>query len=148
MIEAARPNLDLTRYHFAKTLGDVVLYGTWWWNDEENEDEPCLVLVPARRLSHGIVPCVILLSAAFLYDDPRYLAMRALTFATTLGFDDTPMASAQKIGGIIHDHLLDLIKMPENPAELVVGATGNVDFGDGRGRQSVDLMDHVPVAQA
>jgi hypothetical protein len=147
-IERARPNLDLTRYHFVRELGDIRLYGTWWYDAENDDDEPCLVLVPSRRVSHHVVPCVILLSAAFLYDDPRYLAMRALTFAKALGFDDTEMASAQKIGGIVHDHLLDLIKMPENPTEAIVGATANVDFGDGRGTRTVEILDHEPIAQA
>jgi hypothetical protein len=64
-----------------------------------------------------------------------------------LGFDGNIMSAAHKIGGIIHDHLLDLITMPENPTEAVVGATANVDFGDGR-KRTVEILDHVPIEQA
>lgn len=147
MIEAARPAIDLTRHAFVRELGDIRLYGTWLYDAEEDDDEPALVLVPAHRSAHGVVPCVVALSAAFKYDNPRYLAARSLQFARVLGFEDTELSTAQKIGTIIHDHLLDLIKMPENPTEAIAGATANVDFGDGR-RRTLEIMDHVPIAQS
>ncbi|AOJ09651.1 hypothetical protein [Burkholderia mayonis] len=146
VIEAARPAIDLTRYHFVRELGDIRLYGTWLYHAEDDDDEPCLVMVSSTR-SHHTTPCCVALSAAFRYDDPRYLAQASLVFARTLGFDDTLMSSAHKIGSIIHDHLLDLIKMPENPTEAVVGASANVDFGDGR-RRSVEIVNYVPIPQA
>ncbi|ACR15038.1 hypothetical protein BcepIL02_gp45 [Burkholderia phage BcepIL02] len=146
MIEAARPAIDLTRYAFVRELGDIRLYGTWLYDAELDDDEPCLVLVPAYR-PHGVVPCCVALSAAFRYTDPRHLAAVSLQFAKDLGFDSNIMSAAHKIGGIIHDHLLDLIKMPENPTEAVVGASANVDFGDGR-KRSVEILDHVPIVQA
>ncbi len=62
MIEAARPAIDLTRYAFVRELGDIRLYGTWLYHAEDDEDEPALVLVPAVRRAHGIVPCVIALT--------------------------------------------------------------------------------------
>lgn len=139
-----RPAIDLTRYHFVRELGDIRLYGTWLYHEEDDDDEPCLVLVPAYR-SHGVVPCVVALSAAFKYTDPRHLAKISLEFARALGFESV-MAAAHKIGGIIHDHLLDLITMPENPTQAVVGATANVDFGNGR-KRTVEILDHVPIEQ-
>ncbi|WBF05201.1 hypothetical protein [Burkholderia phage CSP3] len=145
-IEAARPAIDLTRYAFVRELGDIRLYGTWFYDAELDEDEPCLVLVPAFR-SHGVVPCCVALSAAFRYTDPRHLAAVSLQFAKDLGFDGNIMSAAHKIGSIIDDHLLDLIKMPENPTEAVVGATANVDFGNGH-KRTVEILDHVPVKQA
>ncbi|ULR75116.1 hypothetical protein JC1_44 [Burkholderia phage JC1] len=141
-----RPAIDLTRYHFVRELGDIRLYGTWLYHEEDEDDEPCLVLVPAYR-REGFTPCCVALSAAFRYTDPRHLAQTSLAFARALGFEDTMMTTAHRIGTIIHDHLLDLIKMPENPTEAVVGATANVDFGDGR-KRSVEILDHVPIAQA
>lgn len=146
MIETARPAIDLTRYAFVRELGDIRLYGTWLYHEEEDDDEPCLVLVPAYR-RHGVVPCCVALSAAFRYTDPRHLAAASLEFARTMGFDSDTMMAAHKIGTIIHDHLLDLIKMPENPTVAVVGATANVNFGDGR-KRTVEILDHVPVDQA
>jgi hypothetical protein len=146
MIESARPAIDLTRYHFVRELGDIRLYGTWLYHPEDDDDEPCLVLVPAHR-TYGVVPCCVALSAAFRYTDPRHLAAVSLRFAKDLGFEGSEMSAAHKIGSIIHDHLLDLIKMPENPTEAIVGATANVNFGDGR-KRTVEIMDHVPVEQA
>jgi len=144
MIEEARPAIDLTRYHFVRELGDIRLYGTWLYDEELDDDEPALVLVPSVR--HCTTPCVVALSAAFRYTDPRHLARVSLVFAKTLGFEDTMMASAHRIGNIIHDHLLDLIKMPENPMETVVGATANL-YIDGRSR-TIEILDHLPLAQA
>lgn len=148
-IEAARPAIDLTRYAFVRELGDLRLYGTWytWFDEEEREwqDEPALVLVPAYR-THGVVPCVVALSAAYKYDDPRYLARASLEFARTLGFDSNIMSAAHRIGGIIHDHLLDLIKMPENPTEAVVGAYAQLS--DGHRSRTLEVLDHEPIKQA
>lgn len=146
MIEAARPAIDLTRYHFVRELGDIRLYGTWLYNQEDDDDEPCLVIVPAHR-RHGVTPCVVALSAAFRYTEPSHLARVSLEFAQLLGFEGSVMSAANKIGGIIHDHLLDLITMPENPTETIVGATANVDFGDGR-KRTVEILDHEPIKQA
>lgn len=145
IIERARPAIDLTRYAFVRELGDLRLYGTWLYHEDDDDDEPCLVLVPAHR-PHGVVPCVVALSAAFRYTDPRHLAAVSLDFARTLGFESNLMKNAHRIGGIIHDHLLDLIKMPENPTEAIVGATANVKFGDGR-TSAVEILDHEPIQQ-
>lgn len=143
---AERPAIDLTRYHFVRELGDLRLYGTWLYNAEDDDDEPCLVLVPAFR-KDGVVPCCVALSAAFRYTEPLHLAAVSLHFARALGFESNLLHNAQRIGGIIHDHLLDLIKMPENPTQAIVGATANVDFGNGR-RRTVEILDHVPIEQA
>jgi hypothetical protein len=149
LVERARPAIDLTRYAWVRELGDLRLYGTWLYTppqDNEDTDQPCLVLVPAfRRI--GIVPCVVPLEHAYLYTDPRYLAKMSLEFAKTLGFDSNLMANASRIGNMIYDHLLDLITMPENPTEAQVGAYANVKFGDGPSR-SVEVLDYVPIPQA
>jgi hypothetical protein len=145
MIEAARPAIDLTRYHKVRYLGDFRLYLTWLYHEEDDDDEPCLVLVPSVR--YCAIPCVVALSAAFRYTDPKHLAAVSLAFARTLGFDNDTMSAAHKIGNIIHDHLLDLIKMPESPTEGVVGATARVDFGDGK-KRTLEILDYVPVPQA
>jgi len=149
MVERARPAIDLTRHAFVRELGEIRLYGTWLYtpsDDNADEDQPALVLVPAfRRI--GVVPCVVPLEHAYLYTNPRYLAKMSLEFAKTLGFDSNLMGSAHKIGGIIHDHLLDLIKMPENPSDAVVGASGSFKIGDGPSR-SIEILDYEPTKQA
>lgn len=146
-IYQAQPAIDLTRFDWVRELGDLRLYGTWLYtpqDDNSDEYEPCLVLVPANR-RYGFKPCVVALSAAYKYTDPRHLAAVSLEFAKALGFDSNPMTAANKIGGVIHDHLLDLIKMPENPAEAVVGAYGQIN--DGHRTRTVEILDHVSIPQ-
>src|SRR5690606_10985945 len=63
--------LDLTKYAFVRRLGDITVYGTWV-GPSVDESEPCLVLVPTHRIN-GCRPIVVALSAAYKYDDPRYL---------------------------------------------------------------------------
>jgi hypothetical protein len=146
--ERARPAIDLTRYAFVRELGDIRLYGSWFYqptDDNSDDTEPCLVLVPAFR--RGIPPCVVLLQHAYKWTNPRYAAKMSLEFAKTMGFDSNFMKNAQRIHGMVFDHLLDLITMPEDPTETVVGASGSVKIGDGP-RRSLDILDHVPIAQA
>lgn len=147
--EKARPALDLTRHHFKRQLGDLLLFGTWYEHEQQdNEDtsEPCLVLVPAYRRD-GVVPCVVLLQHAYKWTNPLYAAKMSLEFAKTLGFDSNVMENAHRVHGLVYDHLLDLIKLPESPTTAVVGAYGNLKVGDGPSR-SVEILDHVPTPQA
>lgn len=139
----ARPAIDLTRNAFVRELGDIRLHGTWLYHADEDEDEPCLVLVPAAR--HCTTPCVVALSAAFRYTDPKHMAAVSLEFARAMGFETNTMKSAYKIAGIIHDHLLDLIKMPESPTEAVVGAYAQMT--DGHSTRILEIVDHVPTRQ-
>lgn len=149
LVERARPALDLTRHAFKRQLGDILLFGTWYEHEQQdNEDtsEPCLVLVPAYRRD-GVVPCVVLLGQAYMWTEARYAAKMSLEFAKTLGFDSNVMENAHRIHGMVYDHLLDLIKMPENPMDTIVGASGNVKIGDGP-RRSMEILDYVPTPQA
>ena len=59
-----RPAIDLTRHHFMRELGDIVLFGAWVYNDEQEDTEPALVLLPRYRPPSTVTPCVIALSAA------------------------------------------------------------------------------------
>lgn len=115
--------IDLTRHAFKRELGDITLYGTWLdGSTDSGITEPCLVLAPTyRRIGNGIKPVVIPLSAAYKYSEPSYAVRRAREYAAVLGFEDS-MSTTSKIGTIIYDHLLDLIKMPPEPmVEVIVG---------------------------
>lgn len=142
MIEQARPAIDLTRFHFVKEFGDLRLFGTWLYLEADDDDEPALVLVPANRRT-GFQPFVVPLSSAYLYTYPRRTAGACLEAARGLGMDGTQ--AAIKIANIIHDHLQDLIEIPENPTEAVVGAYGQIS--DGHRTKTVEILDHVPVRQ-
>lgn len=140
----ARPAIDLTRTHFRRDLGDLSIFGTWVHNDDQEDTEPCLVVLPRYRLN-GAVPCVIALSAAFKYNNPRYLAHASRFFAAQLGFEDE-MTTVRKIATLIHDHMLDLLSMPLDPTEAVVIGEASVDLGDGR-RKTVEVLDHEQTRQ-
>jgi hypothetical protein len=128
--------LDLTRYQWRKEVHDLVLYGTWIFNDDQEDTEPALVILPRYRRGQ---PVAIALSSAFKYNDPRYLARAASIFANKLGFEDT-LTNTHRIASLIDDHLLDLIKMPVDPTEAV--QVGEAVLNIGSGRKTVGLMDY------
>lgn len=144
-LERARPAIDLARYHFKRDRGDMTIYGTWLYNHDQEDTEPALVILPRYRLN-GAVPCCVALSAAFKYNNPRYLAHAARHFAKTMGFEDE-MSRVRKVAEFIHDHMLDLLKMPVDPTEAVVVGEAKVDLGNGR-KRTVEFLDHEQLPQA
>lgn len=137
--------LDLTRYQWKRDVHDLTVYGTWLYNDDQEDTEPALVILPRYR-SNGSAPIAIALSAAFRYNDPRYLARSAGYFAKKLGFDDN-LATAHRIAELILDSLDDLLKMPVDPAEAVQVGEAVVNLGNGR-RTTVGLMDYEQIKQS
>ena len=134
---AAQPAIDLTRHAFMRELGDLTIFGTWLMNDEQEDTEPCLVIIPRYR-SIGFKPAVIALSAAFRYNNPRYLAKASAIFARNLGFED--MASANKIANLIFDHLGDLVTMPEDPQSAVVVGEASVEVGGKK--RTIEMLEY------
>lgn len=139
-----RPAIDLTRHHFVRHIGDVSIYGSWLWNEDQEKEEPALVLIPRYRTT-GFKPCCIALSAAYRYNSPQYLASITGYILSILGFEQS-IANAAKIGGLIHDHLGDLLSMPNSPTTSIIVADGSVTVG-GKTR-SIEIMDHTPTPQA
>lgn len=138
MLHEAQPAIDLTRHAFKRELGDIAIFGTWLWNNDQEDTEPCLVLIPRYR-TMDFKPAVIALSAAFRYNDPRYLARASAVFSTKMGFDD--MVTAHKVATLIYDHLGDLISMPPDPTIATVIGEASVKLGDGRTR-TVEVLDY------
>lgn len=132
--------IDLTRHSFMRELGDMVLFGTWVYNNDQEDTEPALVLVPRYRHPSKIVPCVIALSAAHKYDDPVYCVWAAKGIAHNLGFEDS-MNTTHRIADIIHSHLPDLVSMPVDPTQAVVAADAEFTASDGK-KRSVEIMDY------
>lgn len=137
--------IDLTRHQFMRELGDLVAIGSWIYNDDQEDTEPCLVLLPRYRPPSSVKPCVIALSSAYLYDDPKYLVRAAKYIAECLGFEDS-MTRTHKIADMIHSHLPDLVSMPVDPTEAVVGAYVTLNSGDGSSKV-VELHDFQQIAQ-
>ncbi len=140
-----RHALDLTRYAFKRELGDLTLFGTWLYNNDQEDTEPAIVIIPRYRALNGAKPICIALSSAFKYNDPRYLAHAAAGFSRLLGFEDS-MTTTHKLASVIHDHLLDLIKMPLEPTEAVVTGEASVNLGNGVNK-TVEFVDHAPKPQ-
>jgi hypothetical protein len=137
--------IDLTRHHFMRELGDLVLFGTWVTNEDQEDTEPALVLLPRYRPPSTVIPCVIALSAAYLYNDPKYCVRAAKGIAKALGFEDS-MNTTHRIADVLHSHLPDLVSMPVDPTEAVVVGEARVDLGDGR-KKTVEFMDYEAVKQ-
>ncbi|HZJ97553.1 MAG TPA: hypothetical protein VFD12_06930 [Oligella sp.] len=118
-----RPVIDLTKYHARRESKGLVLFSTWWWNGEEGQYEPGLVLVTARGLQgkEKTVPCLIPLSSAYAYHDEqnghRHLLAMSKLFNEQMGGADT-LTEVHNVADLIHGSLLDLIAMPPRPTEL------------------------------
>ena len=137
-LERAQPAIDLTRYHFVRHLGDMTVYGTWLFNDDQEDSEPCLVVIPRYRTT-GFRPIVVALSAAYKYNSPQYLAQVAGLFAEGLGFE-RDLTTARKVATLIHDNLLDLLNMPLDPSVGVVVGEASVNI-DGR-KRNIEVLDY------
>lgn len=145
MSEERKVAIDLSRHHFMRELGDLVLFGTWTWSEDQEDSEPCLVLLPRYRPPSSVFPCIIALSAAYLYNDPKYCVRAAKGIANALGFEDS-MTTTHRIADILHSHLPDLVSMPVDPQSAEVVGEAYVDTGDGR-KRTVQFLDYVPVRQ-
>lgn len=117
-----RPVLDLTRRHFTRVVGDLTVIGTWYGATHE-DSEPCIVILPTGRaclvVGHdGVLvrakPCVVTLSAAFLYQEQDYLLARAQQFSHAMGMGLSKFA-VYKMADLLHESLQDLCMMPERP---------------------------------
>lgn len=133
------PAIDLERYQFKRELHGLALYGSWIWSEDQQTYEPCLVVLNAVY-PRAFKPVVVALSAAYLYNDARYMAHRAREFVTLLGLHDS-MTTAHKVALLIEDHLHDLIMMPPNPTETVVVADASIK-ANGKSR-SLEIVDYV-----
>jgi len=136
--------IDLTRHHFVHHIGDLSLYGTWVFNNEQEAEEPALVLIPRYR-TRGFTPCVVALSAAYKYNNPRYMVQTAREFVIALGFEDS-MAQGHKILTILHDHLLDLLTIPPSPTTAII--VGEASFDIGGQKHTINMVDYEPTPQA
>lgn len=139
-----KPAIDLTRYQFKRELGELALYGTWVYNEDQESEEPALVVLNAIH-PRAFKPCVVALSAAWKYNDARYLARVAKEFVTLLGLSDS-MTTAYKVASLIADHLGDLLNMPPNPTDTIVVADATIG-ADGR-KRSIEIVEYVPQQQA
>lgn len=87
-------------------------------------DEPAMILFPARRSLPGAGAYVICLSAAFKYANSKtgaptpFLVQASMVAAQQLGFMATDTFAGRKIAEVIVDSLPDLIDMPPEPQQF------------------------------
>jgi hypothetical protein len=136
--------IDLTRYSFMRELGDLVLFGTWIMNEEQEDTEPALVLLPRYRPPSSVVPCVVALSAAYRYNDAKYCVRAAKGIAKALGFEDS-MSTTHRIADILHSHLPDLVSMPVDPTHAVAVGEASIDIGGKK--KTVEFLDYEQTRQ-
>ena len=117
--------LDPRKAHLVRRHGDIMAVYTWI------NDERALVLIPALR--PGAPWYCVLESAAFKYDDPRYLARQCVTACDVLGIEPSK-PNWVRVATIINEGLPDLIRMPSAPLpELEMAAIGEMKlFADGK----------------
>lgn len=136
--------IDLTRHQFVRHLGDLSLYGTWLWNEDQENHEPALVVINAIH-PRAFKPCVVALSAAYKYNSAVYMAHLASAFVDLLGLQGS-MHTAHRVAMLLEDHLGDLLKMPPNPTSTIVVADATI--GSGMNRRSLEIVDYVPLQQS
>jgi len=137
--------LDLTRYAWLREFKDLAVFGSWIFNDDQEDHEPCMVIVPRFRRD-GYKPACIALSALHKYTAAHYLEMAAQQFCRDLGFEEN-WANIYKIADCIMEHIRDVIVIPPNPTQAVV--VGEVTIKrNGVKETTAEVLDHVPLAQA
>lgn len=118
-----RPILDLTRNAWKKRHGDLDVYGTWFWDGDDRQWVPCLVIVRAISVLNveRSVPCIIPLDHAWAWSEEQggweYVASTAVQFCEALRLEPSAR-SIFKIVDLVRSHLEDLIKrVPPRPAD-------------------------------
>jgi len=99
-------SLDTNKAHLVRQHRDITAVFTWV------NDERAMVLLPSFRKNAPWY--VVMESAAYKYDNPRYLARQSAIAAEVLGMDESTTTWG-RIASIIHDGLPDLIRMPSAP---------------------------------
>lgn len=134
-----KPAINLSRHHFMRPSGDLVIFGSWLYSEAQEDTEPCLVIVPRYRRD-GFKPCCVALSSAYKYNSSaQYLAHVSRFFVKELGMEDN-MSNAHKVADLIHSHLGDLLSIPPNPDTAIVAAEATIDLGNGSSR-TIQLLD-------
>lgn len=136
-----QPALDLTRTAFSRPCGDIIVHGTWYRRGASGS-RPCLALVRANVRSEEIIPCVVPLDDAWVFDEtlgePRRAAVVAYEFARRLGLNVANPREVYRVASLIHDHLGDLLAMPPEPARALIGI-GTAKLSE---RESGRVLEH------
>lgn len=133
--------IDTRKAHLTRRHGDLTAIYTWI------NDERALVLVPTYR--PGAPWYVVMESAAYKYDDTKYLARQCAIACDVLGIEPTTYNWA-RVATIINEGLPDLVRMPSEPLVAPSGkAYGALKlFADGFQISEEALIDEKPCGVA
>lgn len=115
MSHLIRPCLDLARYAWKQGHGDLTVYGTWYWDEDDKTWVPCLAIVPTLAVLsfERVRPCLVPVDHAWAWSEEEggweYVAETAVKFASSLRLvPDT--RSIVRVASLIRDHIEDLVK--------------------------------------
>lgn len=132
--------IDPKKAHLCRLHGDILAIYTWV------NDERALVLLPAHRRP-GSPWFIVCESAAWKYDDTRYLARQSAKAAEVLGMDETE-STWIRIATIIHEGIPDLVKMPSAPERDLGAVRGQLVLRiDGKEVSGQDVRFEVPALE-
>jgi hypothetical protein len=145
-----RPVLDLTRNAWKHQHGDLTVYGTWYWDEDDKQWVPCVAIVPTASVLHWerVRPCIVPVDHAWAWSEEeggwQYVAETAVHFCNALRMPpDTK--SIFRIIDLVRNHLEDLLKrVPPRPSdddELTVTADAIAKI-DGASHQT-EIKDRV-----
>lgn len=133
--------LDLNKAHASRQLGDLTVVFTWC------DDERAMVLIPTFRKQTAWY--ILKESAAYKYDNMKYLASQSKVAAEVLGMEPSPN-NWYKLARVIHEHLPDLVTMPSAPDPTLmrasIGEMQLLEAGKLLGGQEIRLEEESGVA--
>lgn len=140
--------LDLTKHAWSRRYGDIMAWGTWFYDHAETRQwRPCLALTPVQesRLAGSGRPYIVPVSTAFLWSedglgDPAHAARSSFEAAWTLGLDCYSPLQCMRIASIVRDNLGILLTIPPRPTE------DRVVVADAFCRDEAGSVTHVEVA--
>lgn len=127
------PVLDLTRYHARRYVSGLVLYLTWYFDVNDREQKPCMVILKDNNKG---VPFIMPIENAYLYEDPENghkELLRAAQLCNQALRRRDAMREIYEIADLINGSLLDIVTMPPFPdSERKTVADIIITSGDGR----------------
>ncbi|MBS4051284.1 MAG: hypothetical protein KGZ69_08775 [Methylomonas sp.] len=117
-MQVEKPFLDLNKYHFVRTIGDVRIYGAWCGPDKR----PCLALLSRFQIiGKRTIPFVVHIDNAYLWSDehadPAHIVEQSAKACECLGLDVRNPRNVVKISFLIQDHIGDLLAIPPMRSE-------------------------------
>lgn len=146
-----RPCLDLTRNAWTQRHGDITVYGTWYWDEDDRQWVPSLVLLRNTTLIliGRTVPVVIPVDHVWWWSEEQgsYADCLPSTMAYVEALGLPPdQHSIFRVIDLIRDHIEDAVKRipprPKDDDELKVMADASAVV-DGKTLHRMEIKDRV-----